>query len=423
VRWGGLVLLAAALLAGGGAAARKPAPAELRKQAVPLALERFYADLARLEQGEITHLHIVQLGDSHTAGDVFSGRLRSRFQAAFGSAGRGAMPPGKTYPGIRQKEVSLAQSGPWTMRNGKLGSTDLAFGLSGFVAVSGDAGAAMQVSSAEERGFQRARIDFLRGDSGPAMEVLLDGAVVETVPTDGAEGETGTVEVAAADGARTLGLVAQGAGLRIKGWSLARNEPGVFVESFGVVGATVRVLERWNADSVAADMAALDPSLVLLAFGTNEGFEIGLDPHDYTQAFARGLDRLAGWAPRASLLVVGPPDGQRTAGQRAAGPCKPAKPGKKPVPCRWFTPANLPIVRGIQRRVALQRGLAFWDWSALMPEPGGIGRWVGADPPLARPDHVHFTLAGYERSADALYEALLDGYSHYKQKHPVAKRK
>jgi lysophospholipase L1-like esterase len=416
-----LALVALMLTGGADAAVRKTVPPEIRKVA-PLALDHFYRDLARLEAGEIVHLRIVQLGDSHTAGDVFSGRLRSRLQERFGASGRGAMPPGKTYPGIRQKEVSLSQSGPWTMRNSKLGMVDQAFGLSGFVAISGAAGATMQVTPTEDRTFHRARIEFLHAVDGPGMEILLDGAVVETVVTEGPDGQPGFVEVAAEDGARSLGLVAQGPNLLVKSWSLLRREPGIVVESFGIIGATVRVMERWSETSVAADVAALPPSLVLLAFGTNEGFEINLDPRDYTQAFTVALGRLTRWAPQASLLVVGPPDGQRT-----AGPCqepkggKPAKAGRKAPPCRWFTPANLPIVRGVQRRVAAEAGIAFWDWSSVMAEPGGISRWVAANPPLARADHIHFTLSGYELAADALYEQLMDGYTQYRRKHPVLK--
>ena len=41
---------------------------------------------------------ILQIGDSHTANDSFSGRMRELFQARFGDAGRGVLPPGVPYP-------------------------------------------------------------------------------------------------------------------------------------------------------------------------------------------------------------------------------------------------------------------------------------------------------------------------------------
>ncbi|OAN55723.1 GDSL-type esterase/lipase family protein [Magnetospirillum moscoviense] len=413
-----LALVAMMAVTGVGAALAAPqrksaAPTlqtDSRKMIAPQALAGFYRDLARLEAGEIDHLHILQLGDSHTAGDVFSGRLRSRFQQMFGAAGRGAMPPGKTFPGIRQKEVSLAQGGAWTMRNSKQGNPDdLAYGLSGFVAVSGQGGGWMQVSPTEDKLFQSARIDFLHAEVGGAFEVLLDGEAVETVSTEGPDGRPGHVQVAAPHGARTLGLATSAPDVRIKGWSLLEARPGVLVESFGIVGATVRVVERWHPASVAADLEALRPTLVILAYGTNEGFEVTLDLAEYRATFARVLGQ---WRRRAPILVAGPPDGRR-----AAPACKEKpKKGKKPAPCRWFTPANLPLVRAIQRQEAQAAGAAFWDWSAQMPEPGGIERWVKAEPPMARGDYVHFTTLGYESAADALFEQLMDGYAQFKAK-------
>src|SRR5580693_10155246 len=50
-------------------------------------LGSFFYDLQRLQAGQLDHVRILQLGDSHTAGDVFSGYLRSRFQEGFGDAG------------------------------------------------------------------------------------------------------------------------------------------------------------------------------------------------------------------------------------------------------------------------------------------------------------------------------------------------
>jgi len=45
--------------------------------------------LYELKAGRIDRLTILQIGDSHTEADLFSGRLRALFQARFGNAGRG----------------------------------------------------------------------------------------------------------------------------------------------------------------------------------------------------------------------------------------------------------------------------------------------------------------------------------------------
>src|SRR5271156_4284717 len=107
----------------------------------PSGLASFFYDLERLQAGQLAHVRILQLGDSHTAGDVFSGYLRSRFHERFGDSGRGMMPPGYTYRGLRQTEVKVTQSRGWVIHD-SLKASDLGpFGISGFLATSTVAGA------------------------------------------------------------------------------------------------------------------------------------------------------------------------------------------------------------------------------------------------------------------------------------------
>ena len=61
----------------------------------PETLTRFFDALDAAEAGEGERpVHILQLGDSHTVGDLITASLRSRLQASIGRGGRGALPPG-----------------------------------------------------------------------------------------------------------------------------------------------------------------------------------------------------------------------------------------------------------------------------------------------------------------------------------------
>jgi hypothetical protein len=73
----------------------------------------------------------------------------------------------------------------------------------------------------------------------------------------------------------------------------------------------------------------------------------------------------------------------------------------------WFPPPALAWIRAIQRRVAAEEGVAFWDWAARMGGPGAAQTWAGATPPLMRGDHVHYTTEGGALVA-ALLQADLD---------------
>ena len=75
----------------------------------PGALSPFFASLDAVETGvPRRRVRVLQIGDSHTANDSFSGRMRDRLQARFGPAGRGWLPAGVPYKYYRPHLVSVA---------------------------------------------------------------------------------------------------------------------------------------------------------------------------------------------------------------------------------------------------------------------------------------------------------------------------
>lgn len=371
-----------------------------------------FGDLDALQAGKLAQVRILQIGDSHTAGDYFTGRLRELFQARFGNAGRGAMLPGRPYPGVRFPDLSVGQSAGWRMYNIRTADPAQPFAPTGFVAVSEQAGATMRVTLADTGNFQRARVDFIRKPGGGTLQLFADNQPVLRQSTDGPAGTPGSAIVDLPTPAQTLNVTADARGIAITEWQLERRTPGVLVEGFGVVGATVRIVQRWDQTLASAAFNELSPNLVILAFGTNEGAETALQPDNYEIEFVAAINRIKALAPQAAILVVGPPDGQRPGIN-----CKPPKAGKnaqsQPKNCHWTRLPNLDKVRAVQRRAAQRAGVEFWDWSQVMPKTNGIDAWVNADPPLARPDHVHLSPAGYALSADRLFAQLMDEYRRY----------
>jgi lysophospholipase L1-like esterase len=405
-----------AALALGSAAAADPRPVRIAATPPhsPPELARFFRDLQRLEAHELDHVHILQLGDSHTAGDALTGRLRSRFQERFGDAGRGLMPPGLAFEGLRQKEVKIAENGRWQIDNSLKLPEGGPYGITGFVARSDTAGAGMSIASTDPDGFDLAELDYLQRPGGGVFDVLLDGRTVGRVSTNGPANRPQRLALNAPPGTGELAVVAKTPGIAFTGWGFERRQRGVLYESQGIVGATVAVIEHWDPAVMRLEIDALKPSLIVLAFGTNEGFSDSLDETAYAAHFAQVLSRLKHLAPLASFLIVAPPDGQRI------DPNCPRR-NSEPSACRWITPRALASVRFLERNAAIANGAAYWDWSTMMAGPGGIDRWVRLDPPLARPDHVHFTLEGYELAADSLFGRIMDAYAMFKTetaKHP-----
>ncbi|HET8729472.1 MAG TPA: GDSL-type esterase/lipase family protein [Alphaproteobacteria bacterium] len=405
-------------------------PAEVAEERTALAplFEALYA----LETGVRTEpVRILQLGDSHTAGDRFSGRLRARFQDRFGDAGRGMLPPGVPFDYYAPTGVGVRQTGDWTVAGGLKPDGGL-LGLSGFRLHSNDPAASIELTS--DTGFDRASLEIVRRPGGGTLAVRIDGGPERRVPGGAPVVEARTIVLDVPFGSRLLTVRPLGDGpVAILSWTVERARPGVVLDSHGVVGATAGIGGRWDEATIAAELAGRRPDLIILAYGTNEGFDDTLDAEAYGARFAGRLRALEAAAPGAAILVVGPPDANRLPracrSQEREGrsfACVPLNEEERatyasllnagvggPL-CRWHPPPNLRTVRRAQRAVAEAEGHAFWDWNLAMGGACSIDRWTHTEPPLAWNDHVHLRPMGYEDSADALFDRLMAGYERWR---------
>ena len=350
------------------------------------ALEGFFEALAATEAGQRERpVHILQIGDSHTAGDRITGALRARLQGRFGNGGRGVLPPGIPYDGYGPLQVQV-EARDWTMTQEPLvaagGYSRVGVGLAGVQAIRFGVDPSLVLTP--EPGSQP-QVLGLCGRAGPA-----GGAIRYRTP-DG-EGEAGFVapgpgpvcrEIDLPTAAGRIDLSPVGTGVPLYDLWLATGGPGVIVSNLGVVGATLRDLAVRDEAVTATELAYWRPQLIVLAFGTNEGFDDALDRSAY-EALLRGqVARMRRLAPAASLLLAGAPDALRSG---AGGGCS-ADGLRRP-------PPSLAVVRDVQRRVAADMGVAFWDWHGRMGGDCSADGLALMSAPYMRADRVHFTSVG-----------------------------
>lgn len=167
-------------------------------------------------------------------------------------------------------------------------------------------------------------------------------------------------------------------------WRLQARFEGrpIRLHAHGVVGAT---LNRLAGREPLLEPVEAAPDLIIVAYGTNEGFDDLLDPRAY-EALLRGqIDRLRRAAPGAAILILGAPEAMRgDGGGHCAGDLE----------RRWKAPNMLSVVRDVQYQVAASTGVAFWDWRGRMGGDCSAHALTTGDTPLMRGDHVHFTRAG-----------------------------
>ena len=255
--------------------------------------------------------------------------------------------------------------------------------------------------------------------------------------------------------ATTADLTVSGGPAMLTSWATFRDGGGVALSNLGVVGSQLIHWARTDDAVLTEELTNYRPDLIVLAFGTNEGFSPRVNEFEYEVTLRAQIGRIRRLAGNVPILILGAPDAlSRRAEMRAntggesspdcgaplaqpvqAGPSvldtimtrlrnsigmAPSEPvvapptaAPPPAPMATgtskgplFPPAGLRLVRDVQRRVASQLNVAFWDWEARLGGRCYADAWVHASPPLMRADYVHYTTAGGKEIARRLQDDL-----------------
>jgi len=370
-------------------------------------------------------LKILQIGDSHTAGDMFTNGWRNRWQAEYGSGGRGMTAVGKPYQGFLTWGVTARQSPDWST-NALFGKAHVAngpaLGLSGFTMSTQHAGAWLQLSADEPRFlFNQFTLCGLTGPDKGAVRITMGSMTPVTSPNSppsplhqAAPGNSDEYSFAATEPGATCFNLAEPAmagtvlittlddrPVNLTSWASARQAGGVILANLGVVGARLAHFNRNDDKVLELELRQAQPDLMVVAFGTNEGFDpsLRLDEAEAVMRTQIGRIRnLLGYP--VPILLIGPPDA-------ASNRVQVALPGiNDTVNCGqgWYVPGNLARTRQLQLRLAQDMNLAFWDWQGAMGGPCSSSAWVAQG--LQRADHVHFTAQGGRLLGEALASDL-----------------
>ncbi len=331
--------------------------------------------------GKKQHSHIIQLGDSHTAADFFTGALRTALQERYGNAGPGWLPPawirGQRSATLKLDEVRADE---WQLTTSRLAKHPN-FPPGGFLLQPQRSGSRLQLMQYTPDNASFSVRALYR--SPYRVPVLINGEPVTLTASDtwkwsAAQQMQLPLELEAMDEAYP----------QIGGWLIENGQPGVLLSSLGVNGATIHMLDKWGPDW-QAPLQTLQPDLLILSYGTNEAFNDDLDSGSYYAALTRHIQLLREQQPQAALLIIGAPDVIKHSSAET---------------CEGRRPAQLSNVQAIQRQVAREQHTLFWDWQAMMGGKCSFSDWQARR--LAQKDGVHFTSDGYKVSANALYQDL-----------------
>jgi lysophospholipase L1-like esterase len=367
----------------------------------PRALQPFFDQLHQLEADPGSQLvRVIQFGDSHTAGDSFTGALRTLFQQKFGDGGAGFQFAGYPFAGYHIHGTKRAQSTGWLALGTHL--KDIGDGMVGMGGISLSTAAAGNWVSLDADATSL-QVQYLIQPDGGSIEIRDNDNLIATVSTaSSASTEQATLAPNTAghfDAPVLPGphhfevLTIDQAPVRLLGLS-TENSAGITYEAAGINGAEASLFLRWNEALQQTLMLESNPALIVLSYGTNEAGDRNWTEEGYAAMFQRIIERCRRLAPNASILVVGPPDRALRAGRRA-----------------WKPFAGVDRIVAAQRSVCRQMHCAYWDQRSRMGGLGSMRDWVSIS--WAQPDHTHFTGEGYTELASALFSDILQQYDTY----------
>ena len=397
-------------------------------------LAPFFKALHEVKSGARTQtVHIVQIGDSHTANDYIAGALRDQLQYAFGHGGRGVLPVGLPYFGYDPRLVQVTQTSGWRVNlsfapppnprhpeQPHLYTSPPPFGLTGF-RLTTDSDAALTLDAESGARFTRAVVCALSGP-GAGVVTLSAGGEAQPFPLASDQQEAACHEAHFSSPQQHLDVSATGGPVSLLSWAVF-SDGGVALPNLGVSGTQLKDFAARDDAVMAAELEAYRPDLIILAYGTNEGYVPNADTAAY-EALLRGqIERLQRLSHNTPILVLGAPDANTIRpdlyGSGGVFPdCAPLSDEetqdyamlvqtRSPRLARWFPPAGLVQIRAAQRRAASEAGVAFWDWQAREGGACSAHRMGLEDPKLVRGDHIHYTVEGGVKIAGLLYSDLM----------------
>lgn len=402
------------------------------------ALKPFFRRLDAPRASDSPPIVVLQIGDSHSAADHISGALRARLQAKFGEGGRGVLPPGRPYKLWSARQVEMSQSDGWRNQAqflipslaaaaqsdptaARLGPGP--YGLAGQRLTSTRPGARLSLQAESQGAFDQVVVcGMAEQDRGDLVAVTNGESRRIDISSPGAEPTCRSLDLPAP--VSSLDLMVEGGPVSLLSVATFRKGGGLSLSNLGVIGARIDELAGRDDRALAAELAAYRPALIILAFGTNDGFQSHVDGEAYRMLFQGQLRRLKRMAPGAVILVMAPPDANTSRpdialdGVHNAGfDCQaltPAEVGdydalvaeKSPQLARWYPPPSLAVVRQAERKAAEAEGAAFWDWQEREGGPCSAHRLAHAYNQLVRGDHVHFNSEGGDMVAGLLFQDL-----------------
>ena len=358
--------------------------------------ERFFDDVfAALEQAEQKPMRIVHYGDSQIEEDRITGAIRDRLQERFGGNGPGLMPARK----LSTPHVSGSSTAKLRRFFNYGGASNRASGrqygpFADFVRLDTVSTLSFRVGSRKDvRPSSFERVTLLAGNVKSKLSVSSQG--------DQRRVESGSdpltfIRYELPDSSGRVSLTTSGFA-DLYG-VLLDSKTGVRMDNVPMRGCSGTIFTTMDAEQLRQFYKEENVRMIILQYGGNSVPYLKTDKSisNYQENIRKQIRLVQELAPKAKIVFIGPSDMATTInGKRQTYP-------------------KLANVVDSLRTAALESGAAYWDIYGVMGGENSMVQWVTSRPPLAGPDHIHFTIAGAKKVGDMFSDAFFLYYEYYR---------
>jgi hypothetical protein len=177
------------------------------------------------------------------------------------------------------------------------------------------------------------------------------------------------------------------------------NGAGLFVDNFSMRGNSGVGLSMIPESSLAQFNALQNYKLIILQYGLNVvSLTDSTNFTSYQISMVRVINRLKRIFPESSFLLISVSD--RASNQNG----------------KFATYPDIPLMRDVQREIAKQCKITFWDMYQAMGGENSMVKFAEAKPALAAKDYTHLTYWGGKKIALKLVNTLLYEQKRYAKK-------
>lgn len=357
-------------------------------------------------KSNIQPVSLLLIGDSHVQAGINAGVTRELLQYDFGNAGRGLVAPLRLSGTNEPSDYYFQSRNQWNAVRLMNASWEQSVGFTGtsIHPLTSDSQLFIATSEKEDYNPFTAVTIFHRGQMTVKSVTTADGKSLHfrAVPS------RDYTHIILAEPVTGVDIDFTSAGdLTIYGASLESGRPGVKFHAIGNNGATFDTYNRIG--NVGQGIAPLEPSLVVIALGTNEAFG-KFDAADFTRSIDRLVKNIRATNPDAFIVLATPMECQRSITTskrvRVKGKTKKGRARYRTTNVKSYkVNTNIALVRNAILDYGRKNNVAVYDWYDVAGGAGASSSWIAAN--MFAKDRVHHTASGYRLEGRMLYDAIL----------------